>query len=73
MAEAFAPAQEEKMQLCKFTTTERTTVYLNPQLVRAVSHHSATIARIQFDKDHFILVNDQLETVSQIIEQAWSA
>ena len=58
------------MRLCMFKTTERVTIYVNPQLVRAVSHHSDAISRIQFDKDHFILVNDPAEEVTRAIEKA---
>ena len=61
------------MRLCMFKTTERGTVHVNPHLVRAVSHHTDTISRIQFDKDHFILVNDRAETVTQAIETASSS
>jgi hypothetical protein len=61
------------MRLCMFKTTERGTVYVNPHLVRAVSHHTDSISRIQFDKEHFILVNDQAEAVTQAIEKASSS
>jgi hypothetical protein len=47
---------------------ETTPVYINPQLVRAVSPFADSKSRIFFDEQHFVVVKETAEAVAHAIE-----
>jgi GAF domain-containing protein len=56
------------MRMIQFQGDGSVPVYINPQLVRAVTAHSASQARIHFDQQHFILVQEKADVVAHAIE-----
>ena len=56
------------MRMILLHIDEATPVYINPQLVRAVSPFADARSRIFFDEQHFVVVKETAEAVAHAIE-----